>query len=213
MPVDFLSLIGTVLNNRQRAADSALSAQQFNRDLAFRGNESALARAAREREIASQLGLDQERIGLDKQRLAQDEALKRAALAQEQSQFGSRLGFDYSRLGQEGSQFGQNLTQRQTEANREYELNQLQQQLAREAAAQRQTEMLAELATKFNSPDILNLIGGRIGLPGLGMYTRGVTGNRKVGNTGIGGHFGTTPSSTVRYSYDGGKTWDRPPLG
>lgn len=161
---DFLSLIGTVLNSRQRAADAAREARQFNQDLAFRGNESRLSRDARASEIANQ-------IALDRERMAQEEELRRAALAQEQSQFGDRLGFDYSRLGQEGSQFGANLTQRQTEAQRDYEAQLAQQQLAREAGTRQEQQMLAALADRFDSPDILNLLGGQLGVPGLGSRT------------------------------------------
>lgn len=207
---DFLSLIGTVLNSRQRAADSARAGREFNQDLSFRGSESRLARDARAAEVASQLALDQ-------QRMAQEEELRRAAMAQEQSQFGSRLGLDYSRLGQEGSQFGMNLTQRQTEAERDYEAQLAQQQLAREAGVRQEQQMLAALADRFDSPDILNLLGGQLGVPGLGSrtYRRSGTGGgatSQIGNSGIGGYFGTTPSRTVRYSYDGGRTWDSPPL-
>ena len=170
MPVDFLSLIGTVMNAQQRAQDSAREREQFNRELAFRGSQSAAEREARAREIADRMALEREQFG-------GAQSLQREQDLQRQRQFESELGLNRDRLGMQGDQFARELGFRGTEsaADRALKAKELQ---SRTDLADR--EFLAQLYGATKNPDILDLLGQRVGAPMLGAYQQAASMPRPV---------------------------------
>ncbi len=109
--------------------------------------------------ITSTLGRRQQASQFDKN-LAEEQAQR----AQQESQFSRNYGLDQNRLTQQESQFARNYgldEKKLAEAKLDSEANRkLQQQ-----------QLLASIADKFNSPDVLNLLGNQLGVPGLGYRT------------------------------------------
>jgi hypothetical protein len=189
--VDLISLISNILNQRQRAEESAQQNQQFGRELAFKSSESAADRAARLAEQERNLGFEREQLGARTSESAAD----RAARFTEQDR---ALGFSREQLAQSGNQFGQtfnqgskqfaqSLAQRQAEESARNSLN--------------RQELLGNLATQTGSYDILDLLGRELGVPNLGALRRlqgGQTPNVR----------GRSNPSGGTGSWRGGTTWD-----
>lgn len=156
--IDLLGFITNELSRRSRAGQAAAAQRFQEQELASRLQESAAERAA-------QLAENERRQALERERLASGENLSREEMALRNAQFGQELGLSRDRLGLQSQQFGQEFGQRQSEFDRELQLRATSQAENQRLAQQ---ELLSKLAQQTGSPEVLDLIGGQIGIPNLG---------------------------------------------
>lgn len=97
------------------------------------------------------------------------------SLAEQQADRALKQKLSEAEMAQNESQFGRNLGQRASEFTKTYGLDEKRlAQAATEAEANRklqESQLLGNLADKFSSPELLNLVGQRYGLPNLGYRT------------------------------------------
>ena len=97
------------------------------------------------------------------------------SLAEQQADRALKERLAQAEMAQQESQFGRNLGQRSNEFTKTFGLDEKRlAQAAAESEANRklqESQLLGNLADKFSSPDLLNLLGQRYGLPGLGYRT------------------------------------------